>query len=117
MAHPDAPEPWASEATEDLAELCGRDPLSLTPPNAASAGDFGASQDGPERVLLLALTPGDRGQAQRLIAELEGLVVSAGAVSVGVVEQRRSQVAPRLSGVRGKWVKRPWRPGGSAPPW
>ena len=102
VAHPDAAEPWAGEATEDLAELCGRDPLSLTPPNGASAGAFGASQDGPERVLLLALTPGDRGRAQRLIAELEGLVGSAGAVSVGVVEQRRSQVAPQTLWGEGK---------------
>ena len=102
VAHPDAAEPWASEATEDLAELCGRDPLSLTPPNAPSASAFGANQDGPERVLLLALTPGDRGRAQRLIAELEGLVDSAGAVSVGVVEQRRSQVAPQTLWGEGK---------------
>jgi GTP-binding protein HflX len=53
-------------------------------------------------VLLLALTPGDRGAAQRLIAELEGLVCSAGGVPVGVVEQRRSLVAPQTLWGEGK---------------
>jgi GTP-binding protein HflX len=102
VARPEAPEPWVAEAEGDLAQLCGRDPLSLAEANPAPAPSGAASQPGPERVLLLALTPGDRGTAQRLIAELEGLVHSAGAVPVGVVEQRRSQVAPQTLWGEGK---------------
>jgi GTP-binding protein HflX len=55
-----------------------------------------------DQVLLLALTPGDRGAAQRLIGELEGLVRSAGGIPVGVVEQRRSQVSPQTIWGEGK---------------
>jgi GTP-binding protein HflX len=53
-------------------------------------------------VLLLALTPGDRQAAQRLIGELEGLVRSAGAEPVGVVEQRRSLISPQTIWGEGK---------------
>jgi GTP-binding protein HflX len=52
-----------------------------------------ATPSGRERVLLLALSSGDRQASQRQIAELEGLVRSAGADPVGVVEQRRSDRA------------------------
>jgi len=104
VAQPDAPDPWVSEGEADLAQLCSREPLSITPPpeqaSPTAAGSPG--QASPERVLLLALTPGDRGAAQRLIGELEGLVGSAGAVPVGVVEQRRSQVAPQTLWGEGK---------------
>lgn len=104
VAQPDAPDPWVSEGEADLAQLCSREPLGITPPpeqaSPTAAGSPG--QASPERVLLLALTPGDRGAAQRLIGELEGLVGSAGAVPVGVVEQRRSQVAPQTLWGEGK---------------
>jgi len=95
--------PWQGEEPAELADLCGQDPFGVTPaeqpPSGGRAPD-GAS--GPERVLLLALTPGDRGAAQRLIAELEGLVRSAGALPVGVVEQRRSQVSAQTLWGEGK---------------
>ena len=104
MAQPDASDPWVSDGDADLAQLCSRDPLTITPsPGQASTTTASTpGQASPERVLLLALTPGDRGGAQRLIAELEGLVGSAGAVPVGVVEQRRSQVAPQTLWGEGK---------------
>jgi GTP-binding protein HflX len=57
---------------------------------------------GMERVLLLVLPPGDRREAERQIAELEGLVRSAGGLPVGVVEQRRSQLAPQTLWGEGK---------------
>ena len=104
VAQPDAPDPWMSDGEADLAQLCSRDPLSIAPTSepAATTTANAPGQASPERVLLLALTPGDRGAAQRLIAELEGLVGSAGAVPVGVVEQRRSQVAPQTLWGEGK---------------
>ena len=102
VAQPDAPDPWQPEADADLAQLCSLDPLSIAPASAAEPLPSAADPTGQERVLLLALTPGDRGAAQRLIAELEGLVCSAGGVPVGVVEQRRSQVAPQTLWGEGK---------------
>jgi GTP-binding protein HflX len=103
VAQPDAPEPWQAEAEADLALLCSRDPLTIAPATGSAPLPGGpAPTAGQERVLLLALTPGDRGGAQRLIAELEGLVCSAGGVPVGVVEQRRSQVAAQTLWGEGK---------------
>ena len=103
VAQPDAPEPWEAEAEADLALLCSRDPLTIAPATGSAPLASGpAPTAGQERVLLLALTPGDRGAAQRLIAELEGLVCSAGGVPVGVVEQRRSQVAAQTLWGEGK---------------
>ena len=102
VAHADTAEPWQAEAEADLAQLCGRDPRAVVPAAADLSPAGSADQIGAERVLLLALTPGDRVAAQRLIAELEGLVCSAGGVPVGVVEQRRSQVAPQTLWGEGK---------------
>jgi GTP-binding protein HflX len=103
VAQPDAPEPWQAEAEADLALLCSRDPLTIAPATGSAPLAGGpAPTAGQERVLLLALTPGDRGAAQRLIAELEGLVCSAGGVPVGVVEQRRSQLAAQTLWGEGK---------------
>lgn len=98
-------EPWQPLEQGDLAELCSRDPFRITP--AADQGDAIAAAEAPtpagvERVLLLALTPGERQAAQRLIAELEGLVRSAGSEPVGVVEQRRSAISPQTIWGEGK---------------
>jgi GTP-binding protein HflX len=49
-------------------------------------------------VLLLSLSGADRGEQTRRIRELEGLVRSAGAEPVGVVDQRRSGTTPGLWG-------------------
>ena len=102
VAQPEQAEPWVVLAAADLPELCGRDPLGFAVQPQPLATAIAPAQAGQERVLLLALSPGDRGAAQRLIAELEGLVCSAGAVPVGVVEQRRSQVAPQTLWGEGK---------------
>jgi GTP-binding protein HflX len=120
-ADPSAADPWQLLEQGDLAGLCDRDPLGLVgapsttshgtsgPDRAASGpgggGDQGSPRTSPpglERVLLLALTPGDRQAAQRLIGELEGLVRSAGAEPVGVVEQRRSLISPQTIWGEGK---------------
>ena len=98
-------EPWQPVEEGDLAELCSRDPFTIAPAveqaePLAAAGPPTAT--GVERVLLLALTPGDRQAAQRLIAELEGLVRSAGSAPVGVVEQRRSAISPQTIWGEGK---------------
>ncbi len=79
---------WNCTLEGDLADLCDLDPVALAaaePPDAAPAPTL----EGPERVLLLVQTSGDRALSDRRIAELEGLVRSAGAVPVGRVEQRR----------------------------
>jgi GTP-binding protein HflX len=120
-ADPSAADPWQLLEQGDLAGLCDRDPLALVAAPATASqgaiapdraairpvvgGDQGpprTSPPGVERVLLLALTPGDRQAAQRLIGELEGLVRSAGAEPVGVVEQRRSLISPQTIWGEGK---------------
>ena len=96
---------WAAVESGDLSQLCAHPPLEAAqaPPGAAPpASSPAAAGPGSERVLLLALSPGDRATAQRQIAELEGLVRSAGAIPVGVVEQRRSQPAPQTIWGEGK---------------
>ncbi len=94
---PAADPPWASVSEGELAELCdaamaaGSEPA--TPPPAVT------STDDTERVLLLALMGNDAGESEREIAELEGLVRSAGGVPVGVVRQRRQpSTGPTLWG-------------------
>lgn len=84
----DGDTPWHEEAEGDLADLCLQDPASLAPEPAATPSSSGALQ-GPERVLLLCQVGGDPQLAQREVAELEGLVRSAGGVPVGIVEQKR----------------------------
>lgn len=103
-------EPWQVRELEELAVLCGRDPQGLggtasssPQPAARSRRQRGAAPGASrERVLLLALSPADRSLSQRRLGELEGLVRSAGADPVGVVEQRRSQLAPQTIWGQGK---------------
>ena len=78
--------PWRIEAEGDLSDLCGQP--THTREAAIGAGAPRAAA-GVERVLLLCLSGADPGQAQREVAELEGLVRSAGGDPVGVVEQKR----------------------------
>ncbi len=106
-AHGTGAEPWQPVEEGDLAELCSRDPFTIAATAAADQAEPLAAAGPPtapgvERVLLLALTPGDRQAAQRLIAELEGLVRSAGSAPVGVVEQRRSAISPQTIWGEGK---------------
>jgi GTP-binding protein HflX len=104
---PTGEEAWHQELQGDLRDLCEEDPNSLSegagPPAASGAGSPGEagapSTAGAERVLLLVLTSGEAGRDGRRLAELEGLVRSAGGAPVGVVGQRRSSgAAPSLWG-------------------
>jgi GTP-binding protein HflX len=96
---------WSSGLEGDLGDLCALDPAALPAPASAAPGQpCGAPPPrpgGPERVLLLALG-GSGPEERRRIAELEGLVRSAGALPVGLVEQRRSSVAPQTIWGEGK---------------
>ena len=98
--------PWREVAEGDLAELCDAAVPTGAPATglaaAETAGNRRTGPDGRERVLLLALTPGDRTVAQRELTELEGLVRSAGSEPVGVMEQRRQGVAPQTLWGAGK---------------
>ena len=55
-----------------------------------------------EPVLLLTLTSGDAGRSERELAELEGLVRSAGAQPVAVVTQRAGSANPQTLWGTGK---------------
>ncbi|MFN9621199.1 MAG: GTPase HflX [Synechococcaceae cyanobacterium] len=94
---------WSAGLEGDLGDLCDLDPAALPAP--AAPGQPGGAPPprpgGPERVLLLALG-GSGPEERRRIAELEGLVRSAGALPVGLVEQRRSSVAPQTIWGEGK---------------
>ena len=81
-------DPWQQQAEGDLADLCVQDPASLVVASAEPEAGSKATK-GPERVLLLCLVGGDPQHTRREEAELEGLVRSAGAVPVGIVEQKR----------------------------
>jgi GTP-binding protein HflX len=81
----DPSQPWLPLASGDLAELC-----ELPSPEPAAAPARSPSAAGQERVLLLVLSPSDPEEARRQIAELEGLVRSAGATPVGLVVQRKA---------------------------
>jgi len=82
-------QPWQVQLEGDLSELS--DPMA-TPATLANNGAEaikGEQKPGPERVLLLALVGQDSEASQREIAELEGLVRSAGGLPVGLVRQKR----------------------------
>ena len=98
-------EPWQPVEEGDLAELCSRDPFAIAPAidqREAIAAAGPPTPPGVERVLLLCLSGADPAQAQREVAELEGLVRSAGSEPVGVVEQRRSAISPQTIWGEGK---------------
>ena len=87
---------WREQSSGDLAELCDLDPLSLpgAEPLPEPANRPAPASREREQVLLLVLAqePGER--EGRRIAELEGLVRSAGAEPVGIVRQKRSTGGP-----------------------
>ena len=86
---------WECLQEAPLNRICGLDPEhpdrsgGERRPRNNPAGS-GGSAPAPDPVVLLTLSGSDRGEARRRLAELEGLVRSAGARPVGVVEQRRS---------------------------
>ncbi|MFN9628650.1 MAG: GTPase HflX [Cyanobacteriota bacterium] len=85
---------WRCLKEGELVELCRLEPPALEEsisPHPGTSGRLGA----PERVLLLVLSQEEVPlRLERRIAELEGLVRSAGATPVGVVVQRRSASSP-----------------------
>lgn len=95
---PSAEQPWSGLQEGDLVDLCRLEPPVLEEaPSRRGGGESSATAtpdgllDSRERVLLLVLSQDEIPLAlERRIAELEGLVRSAGAVPVGVVTQRRS---------------------------
>jgi GTP-binding protein HflX len=92
---------WSVWEEGDLGDLCDRDPAELIT-SGKTDGEAPPAQRAGERVLLLALCSGNAQEERRRIAELEGLVRSAGASPVGVVEQRRSAVSPQTIWGEGK---------------
>ena len=93
-------EAWSDLKQGELSELCALDPALFTSPEEEELATADPSQRGRqagpasmERVLLLVLSGGDAAVDRRRIAELEGLVRSAGAEPVGLVSQRRASGA------------------------
>ena len=95
----DANHPWESLSSGDLSELC-----ELAAPERDAAGSAAAApaRSGMEQVLLLVLSPSDAEEARRQIAELEGLVRSAGSRPVGLVVQRKAAGSPQTLWGEGK---------------
>jgi GTP-binding protein HflX len=95
-----AHQPWQPMADGDLSALCEFIPPDThTQPGPSPAT---AATSGQERVLLLVLSPADPEGARREIAELEGLVRSAGAQPVGLALQRQGGNAPQTLWGEGK---------------
>ncbi|MCX5930997.1 MAG: GTPase HflX [Cyanobacteria bacterium] len=94
----DQAQPWSCRLEGELADLCdpGINPAEVNDPEGAQASN--QARQGPEQVMLLALVGSDEGESQRDIAELEGLVRSAGGLPVGVVRQKRQQASHTLWG-------------------
>ncbi len=92
-----AQQPWQLHSGGALPELAGAPPPAPAQPAARPEGSGGG-----ERALLLVLCQEPKAACERRIAELEGLVRSAGAEPVGVVEQRRSQITPHTIWGEGK---------------
>jgi len=87
MPSRDPSQPWECFEEGDLADLC-----ELVPPERSDPGPT-QRRSGKEQVLLLVLSPADAEAARREVAELEGLVRSAGAEPIGLVAQRQSHGA------------------------
>tara|TARA_B100002051_G_scaffold276682_1_gene326834 strand:+ start:2421 stop:4109 length:1689 start_codon:yes stop_codon:yes gene_type:complete len=90
---------WDQREQGDLRLICTQrlesetssQPLHLSP-----------ADDGSERVLLLTLAARDKARSERELAELEGLVRSAGAKPVAVIHQRPGQFNPQTLWGTGK---------------
>ena len=96
----EAPEGWHPLERGDLRDLCQ---LDVTV-KAGQQEDL-ASRSSPsaeETVLLLTLTDSDRLRGERELAELEGLVRSAGARPVTVINQRSGSANPQTLWGTGK---------------
>ena len=78
---------------------CKNPPL---PPSERDAPSPVAADNPAERVLLLTLAARDPGSSERELAELEGLVRSAGATPVAVIQQRPGSANPQTLWGTGK---------------
>ena len=91
---------WRTLEQGDLRILCQQDrnpgDITTQEPSPTSAGPA------IEPVLLLTLTTADAGRSERELAELEGLVRSAGAQPVAVVTQRAGSANPQTLWGTGK---------------
>ncbi|QEY32957.1 GTPase HflX [Synechococcus sp. RSCCF101] len=84
---------WQLHAEGQLLDLCDSGAWAAArgePPAGAGRPPAGGTQ--PERVLLLTMASEDGTASARALAELEGLVRSAGGLPVGVVSQRQRQI-------------------------
>ena len=96
----EAPEGWHPLERGDLRDLCQLDVTA----KAGQQEDLASrsSQSAEETVLLLTLTDSDRLRGERELVELEGLVRSAGARPVAVINQRSSSANPQTLWGTGK---------------
>ena len=92
---------WSAVGSDQLQPLCSEDlpPLDRIVPDVAQAAPARA---GEERVLLLTLGSNDPSRNERDLAELEGLVRSAGARPVMVCQQKQSAANPQTLWGTGK---------------
>ncbi len=96
----EAPEGWHPLERGDLRDLCQLDFTAKAGQQEALASR--SSQSAEETVLLLTLTDSDRLRGERELAELEGLVRSAGARPVAVINQRSGSANPQTLWGTGK---------------
>lgn len=98
LLYPDSNESdgWCHQETGDLRELCERElEDERIQPIAVAA-------QGMERVLLLTLIGQDSCESERELAELEGLVRSAGGQPVAVMSQKSGSTNPQTLWGKGK---------------
>ena len=100
---PDAGAPlgWSAVGSDQLQALCSED-LPLPDRNNPSVTPAAPAKTGEERVLLLTLSSQDPSRNERDLAELEGLVRSAGARPVMVCRQKQSAANPQTLWGTGK---------------
>ena len=100
---PDAGAPlgWSAVGSDQLQALCSED-LPLPDRNNPSVTPAAPAKAGEERVLLLTLSSQDPSRNERDLAELEGLVRSAGARPVMVCQQKQSAANPQTLWGTGK---------------
>ena len=96
----EAPEGWHPLERGDLRDLCQLDVTARGGQHEEQA--ISSSHSTEETVLLLTLTDSDRLRGERELAELEGLVRSAGARPVALINQRSGSANPQTLWGTGK---------------
>ncbi|MFL0777559.1 MAG: GTPase HflX [Prochlorococcus sp.] len=96
--NPEQSSGWSLVESSDLNKLCQTIHKSTAPTLAAPL----TADHQEERVLLLTLTGADRSRSERDLAELEGLVRSAGAQPVAVARQKQGSPNPQTIWGTGK---------------